>query len=54
MRRTVQDSRRNRADFLAPVDFIVVEFPDGIVRAGGFAQLLDLADRQVIRVLDVE
>lgn len=41
-------------DVLAPVDFIVVEFPDGIVTAGGFAQLLDLADRQVIRILDVE
>lgn len=41
-------------DVLAPIDFIVVEFPDGVVMSGGFEQLLDLVDRQVIRVLDVE
>jgi hypothetical protein len=41
-------------DVLAPVDFIVVEFPDGVPTAGGFEQLLDLVDRGVIRVLDVE
>lgn len=39
---------------LAPIDFIVVEFPDGVVKSGGFEQLLELVDRQVIRVLDVE
>lgn len=41
-------------DVLAPIDYIVVEFPDGIPTAGGFDQLLDLVDRNVIRVLDVE
>jgi hypothetical protein len=39
---------------LAPIDFIVVEFPDGVPTAGGFEQLLDLVDRNVIRILDVE
>lgn len=41
-------------DLLAPVDVIVVEFPDGVVTADGFDRLLDLVDRNVIRVLDVE
>jgi hypothetical protein len=42
------------SDPLAPIDYIVVEFPDGIPTAGGFDQLLDLVDRHVIRILDVE
>jgi hypothetical protein len=41
-------------DVLAPVDFIAVEFPDGVPSTEGFDQLLDLVDRNVIRVLDVE
>lgn len=48
------DLEANRADVLGPVDFVVVEFPDGKPSAGGFDQLLDLADRVVISVLDVE
>ena len=41
-------------DVLAPVDFVVVEFPDGVPTAGGFEQLLGLVDGNVIRILDVE
>jgi len=41
-------------DLLAPVDFIAVEFPDGMLTAEGFDRLLDLAQRRVIQVLDVE
>jgi len=41
-------------DLLAPVDFIAVEFPDGVLTAEGFNRLLDLVERQVIQVLDVE
>lgn len=44
----------NPVDVLAPIDFIVVEFPDGIPAAGGFERLLDLVDRNVIRILDLE
>ena len=47
-------SDSSTTDVLAPVDFIVVEFPDGVPTAGGFEQLLDLVDRNVIRVLDLE
>ncbi len=41
-------------DLLAPVDAVVVEFADGVVTADGFDRLLDLVDRNVIRILDVE
>jgi uncharacterized BrkB/YihY/UPF0761 family membrane protein len=52
--RRMPASESNADDMLAPVDFIVVEFPDGVPTAGGFEQLLDLVDRNVIRVLDLE
>ncbi len=41
-------------DELGPIDFLVVAFPDGRVGAGGFSALLDLADRGVIQILDLE
>jgi Family of unknown function (DUF6325) len=41
-------------DELGPIDFLAVEFPDGRVTAGGFAQLLALADAGVIAILDME
>lgn len=41
-------------DALGPVDYVVVEFPDGQLAPGGFERLLDLVDRRVIQVLDVE
>ena len=41
-------------DELGPIDCLVVEFPDGRVAPGGFATLLDLSERGVIDVLDVE
>ena len=39
---------------LAPVDVIVVEFPDGTPSPGGFAELLRLAEARVVQVLDLE
>jgi len=41
-------------DELGPIDFIVVEFPDGHIGAPGFEQLLSLASQGTIRILDVE
>lgn len=41
-------------DQLGPLDFLAVEFVDGQPTAAGFDILLDLAERDVIRVLDVE
>ena len=41
-------------DILGPIDFLAVDFPDGRVTGDGFACLLDLVARDVIRVLDLE
>jgi hypothetical protein len=41
-------------DELGPIDFLAVEFPDGRPSAAGFQMLLDLADRGVIQILDLE
>ncbi len=41
-------------DELGPIDFFAIEFPDGRVSTSGFTELLDLADRGVVRILDLE
>lgn len=41
-------------DELGPIDFLVVAFPGGRIGSGGFATLLDLAERGVIQILDLE
>lgn len=41
-------------DRLGPVDVLVIEFPRGEVRSEGFATLLDLVERDIIHVLDLE
>lgn len=43
-----------RDDQLGPIDYLAVEFPNGRIGAEGFQALLDIVDRQVIRVLDLE
>lgn len=42
------------SDVLGPVDVLVVAFADGVPHPEGFDQLLGLAKREVIRILDVE
>jgi hypothetical protein len=39
---------------LGPVDFVAIELPDGQVSAPGLDALLDLTDRGVIAILDLE
>jgi hypothetical protein len=51
---TRSDVRQPDEDELGPVDFLVVEFPGGHITAPGFEQLLSLADRGTIRILDME
>ncbi|MGW0172605.1 DUF6325 family protein [Rhodococcus sp. NPDC003322] len=41
-------------DRFGPIDLVVVEFPEGKVGTDGFTRLLDLVDRGVIRILDLE
>lgn len=46
--------RGDTEDELGPIDFLVVAFPEGRIGSEGFATLLDLADRGVIQILDLE
>lgn len=41
-------------DELAPIDYHAVEVPDGVVSGTGFERLVDMVDRGVLRLLDVE
>jgi hypothetical protein len=41
-------------DELGPIDFLAVEFPGARITSAGFERLLALADRDVIRILDME
>jgi hypothetical protein len=41
-------------NILGPIDYLAVEFPGGHVTGEGFRLLLDLVDRGIIRVLDLE
>ncbi|NCD19153.1 MAG: DUF1269 domain-containing protein [Actinobacteria bacterium] len=41
-------------DRIGPVDVLVIEFPRGEVKSQGFATLLDLVERDIIHVLDLE
>jgi hypothetical protein len=38
---------------VGPIDYLAVEFPDGRLKGEGLAALLDLVDREIIRVLDL-
>lgn len=41
-------------DDLAPIDYAVVAFPDGVLGGEGFDRLLALCDNGTIRLLDLE
>jgi hypothetical protein len=41
-------------DVLGPIDYLAVEFPNGTVTGEGFRLLMDLGQRGIIRVLDLE
>lgn len=41
-------------DRLGPVEFVVIEFPDGKVNGAGFSQLVSLVDDGHLLVLDLE
>jgi hypothetical protein len=40
-------------DEMGPVDYLVVEFPEGRLTGDGFPLLVDLVDRGIIRILDL-
>jgi hypothetical protein len=39
---------------MGPISYLIVEFPDNKMTGEGFAALLDLVDRGVVRILDLE
>jgi len=41
-------------DVLGPIDYLAVEFPGGRITGEGFALVLDLVHRGLIRVLDMQ
>jgi len=41
-------------DVLGPIDYLAVEYPDGLLTGEGFELVLDLVERDIIRVLDLE
>ena len=41
-------------DSLGPIEYLIVEFPSGHVHASAFHQFLELADRDLVRILDLE
>jgi Family of unknown function (DUF6325) len=41
-------------EVLGPIDYLAVEWPGGHVTGEGFRLLLDLVDRDIVRVLDLE
>ena len=40
-------------DTMGPIDYLVIEFPEGRLNGEGLPLLVDLADRGVIRILDL-
>jgi len=44
----------SEGDELGPVDFLAIEFPGGRLTAGGFENLLSLADQGIVDILDME
>ena len=38
---------------LGPIDYLAVEWPGGHVTGEGFRLLMDLVDREIVRVLDI-
>jgi hypothetical protein len=39
---------------MGPVDYLVVEFPEGSLSGTGLMLLMDLVDRRIIRILDMQ
>ena len=44
----------DEAETMGPVSYLIVEFPDNKMTGEGFAALVDLVDRGLIRLLDLE
>jgi hypothetical protein len=50
---TVDDATAHELDQMGPVDYVVIEFPDGQPKGEAAPLLVDLVDRGIIRILDL-
>jgi hypothetical protein len=50
---TVEDVTAHELDQMGPVDYVVIEFPDGQHKGEAAPLLVDLVDRGIIRILDL-
>jgi len=50
---SVEDLAIQELDQMGPVDYVVIEFPDGVHRAEAAPLLVELVDRGIIRILDL-
>jgi hypothetical protein len=50
---SVEDLAIEELDQMGPIDYVVIEFPDGQHRGEAAPLLLDLVDRGIIRILDL-
>ncbi len=48
-----QSEQNDDIDELGPIDFVVVEFPGNHMTGEGLPLLVDLVEREVIRILDL-
>jgi len=48
------DVMAGEAEAMGPVSYLIIEFPGNKMTGEGFAALVDLADRGLIRILDLE
>ena len=49
----VEDSAGHNLEDMGPVDYVLIEFPDGQPKGEAAPLLLDLVDRGLIRILDL-
>ena len=48
----VEDLESNDLEHMGPVDYVLIEFPDGVHKGDAAPLLIDLVDRGIIRILD--
>src|SRR5688572_22824822 len=49
----VEDQAANELDHMGPIDYVVIEFPNGAPKGEAAPLLMDLVDRGIIRILDL-
>jgi hypothetical protein len=50
---SVEEATIHQLEEMGPVDYVVIEFPDGVHKGEAAPLLVDLVDRGIIRILDL-